>query len=165
MFSKRVRWLWATLTILTLVLSACGGADEPAEEGGLQIPDIEEGKFNVALVMLSTHDDGGWSQKDDMQSDAYATGSVLTRLAQTGHLSPSDDEYQRGVQFLLKSQFEDGSWHVASRSKPFQTYFETGFPHGKDQFISTNATAWAVIALLSTLPETESADDPADLRE
>jgi basic membrane lipoprotein Med (substrate-binding protein (PBP1-ABC) superfamily) len=34
----------------------------PAEEGGLQIPEIEEGKFNVAFVMLSTHDDGGWSQ-------------------------------------------------------------------------------------------------------
>ncbi|MCJ7733455.1 MAG: BMP family ABC transporter substrate-binding protein [Anaerolineales bacterium] len=33
-----------------------------AEEGGLQIPEIEEGKFNVAFVMLSTHDDGGWSQ-------------------------------------------------------------------------------------------------------
>ncbi len=63
MFSKQVRWLWATLMVLTLVLSACGSAEEqPAEEGGLQIPDIEEGKFNVALVMLSTHDDGGWSQ-------------------------------------------------------------------------------------------------------
>ncbi len=32
------------------------------EEGGLQIPEIEEGKFNVAFLMLSTHDDGGWSQ-------------------------------------------------------------------------------------------------------
>jgi len=33
-----------------------------AEAGELQIPDIEEGKFNVALAMLSVHDDGGWSQ-------------------------------------------------------------------------------------------------------
>ena len=63
MFSKQVRWLWVTTMILTLMLSACGSAEEPAaEEGGLQIPDIEEGKFNVALVMLSNHDDGGWSQ-------------------------------------------------------------------------------------------------------
>lgn len=37
-------------------------AEEPADTGGLQIPDIEDGKFNVALVMLSPHDDGGWSQ-------------------------------------------------------------------------------------------------------
>ena len=36
--------------------------EEEVEEGGLQIPDIEEGKFNVAIVMLSNHDDGGWSQ-------------------------------------------------------------------------------------------------------
>jgi basic membrane protein A len=36
--------------------------EEPVAEGGLQIPDAEEGKFNVAVVMLSNHDDGGWSQ-------------------------------------------------------------------------------------------------------
>jgi basic membrane protein A len=36
--------------------------EEPAAVGGLQIPEIEEGKFNVAVVMLSNHDDGGWSQ-------------------------------------------------------------------------------------------------------
>jgi basic membrane protein A len=65
---------------LVLVLSACGPAatQAPAAEvpaateapavteapaaGELQIPDIEEGKFNVALAMLSVHDDGGWSQ-------------------------------------------------------------------------------------------------------
>jgi basic membrane protein A and related proteins len=28
----------------------------------MEIPDIEEGKFNVAIAMLSVHDDGGWSQ-------------------------------------------------------------------------------------------------------
>ena len=37
--------------------------DEPEEEtGGLQIPEIEEGKFNVAMVLIGPHDDGGWSQ-------------------------------------------------------------------------------------------------------
>jgi N-acyl-D-amino-acid deacylase len=39
------------------------------------------------------------------------------------------------VKFLVKAQFADGSWHVRSRSNPFQTYIESGFPHGKDQFI------------------------------
>ena len=34
---------------------AHGGAD-------LQIPDVEEGKFNVAMVLIGPHDDGGWSQ-------------------------------------------------------------------------------------------------------
>jgi basic membrane protein A len=32
-----------------------GGAD-------LQIPDVEQGKFNVAMVLIGPHDDGGWSQ-------------------------------------------------------------------------------------------------------
>ncbi len=36
--------------------------EEAAADGGLQIPDAEEGMFNVAIVMLSNHDDGGWSQ-------------------------------------------------------------------------------------------------------
>ena len=27
-----------------------------------QIPEIEEGKFNVAMVLIGPHDDGGWSQ-------------------------------------------------------------------------------------------------------
>ena len=30
--------------------------------GELQIPDVEEGKFNVAMVLIGPHDDGGWSQ-------------------------------------------------------------------------------------------------------
>ena len=37
-------------------------ATEPPTTGGLQIPDIEEGKFNVAMVLIGPHDDGGWSQ-------------------------------------------------------------------------------------------------------
>lgn len=34
----------------------------PAAEGGFQIPDVQEGKFNVAFVLIGPHDDGGWSQ-------------------------------------------------------------------------------------------------------
>jgi DNA-binding response OmpR family regulator len=33
----------------------------------------------------------------------------------------------------------------------FQPYFESGFPHGPDQFISASATAWAVMALVGAL--------------
>ncbi len=32
------------------------------EVGGFQIPAIQEGKFNVAMVLIGPHDDGGWSQ-------------------------------------------------------------------------------------------------------
>jgi squalene cyclase len=98
--------------------------------------------------------DGGWAQRADMESDAYATGSVLAALCQAGGLAASDPAYRGGLRFLIASQQEDGSWHVVSRSKPFQTYFESGYPHGKDQFISIAAGSWATIALSLALPET-----------
>jgi hypothetical protein len=99
-------------------------------------------------LLEAQRDDGGWAQKGDMDSDAYATGTVLVALLQTGHLKVDDPVYQRGLQFLIRTQKPDGSWHVKSRSKPFQTYFESGFPHGKDQFISITASSWATLALL-----------------
>jgi basic membrane protein A and related proteins len=48
------------LTVLSLILSAC--APQVEEVGGFQIPAVEEGKFNVAMVLIGPHDDGGWSQ-------------------------------------------------------------------------------------------------------
>jgi hypothetical protein len=97
--------------------------------------------------------DGGWSQRDDMESDAYATGSALVALHQAGGLSTDDAAYRHGLSFLISCQHADGSWHIASRSKPFQIYFESGYPHGKDQFISIAAAGWATTALVLALPE------------
>ena len=107
----------------------------------------ELGKSATALAELQ-QDDGGWSQLPGGPTDAYATGSVLTVLRLSGQVSAADALFRRGVAFLLKTQEKDGSWHVVSRSKPFQPYFESGFPHGKDQFISMAATAWATSALV-----------------
>ncbi len=45
--------------------------------------------------------------------------------------------------------------YVKTRAKPFQTHFESGFPHGKDQFISIAASSWATMALVLTLPESQ----------
>lgn len=92
-------------------------------------------------------DDGGWAQTKGMASDAYATGSVLTTLAEIDVEAPKSAQFQKGIAYLLRTQLEDGSWKVKTRSKPFQEYFETGFPHEKDQFISSAATGWAVAAL------------------
>jgi hypothetical protein len=100
-------------------------------------------------------DDGGWAQRDDMKSDAYATGTALAVLHQAAGLATTDPVYQRGVKYLLATQREDGTWYVRSRSKPFQTYFESGFPHGKDQFISLAASSWATMALALALPPVE----------
>ena len=95
--------------------------------------------------------DGGWAQLEGMTSDAYATGTALVFLHRTGALKAADPAYQRGLRWLLQNQLADGSWHVASRSRPFQTYFESGYPHGKDQFISITAACWATTALALAL--------------
>ena len=103
----------------------------------------------VRALRALQRNDGGWSQLPTLQSDAYATGLVLTALAESGGLSTRDAAYRRGTQFLLETQLGDGSWFVRSRAVPIQPYFESGFPHGHDQFISAAATNWATMALLA----------------
>jgi ankyrin repeat protein len=101
----------------------------------------------AAALLVEQGKDGGWSQLASMPSDAYATGQVLVALGQSGAVPPSDPAYRHGVQLLLKTQLADGSWFVPSRSLAVQDYFETGFPHGRSQFISCAATSWATMAL------------------
>jgi basic membrane protein A len=77
--------LWrgiALMLVIVMTVTACTPAATPAPaaqpttapaaaeptkpaaaaEGQYQIPDIEQGKFNVAFVLIGPHDDGGWSQ-------------------------------------------------------------------------------------------------------
>lgn len=101
----------------------------------------------AADLIAGQQDDGGWTQLPQGTGDAYATGQALFALHESGMLDSASDVYRKGVDFLLRTQGSDGSWVVHSRSKPFQPYFETGFPHGKDQFISCAATSWAAMAI------------------
>jgi basic membrane protein A len=74
MVNRRLRFL-STLAAGLLLVSACqgtpGGSAAPSGGAsactagagtGVQIPDVEAGKFNVAMVLIGPHDDGGWSQ-------------------------------------------------------------------------------------------------------
>ncbi|MCA9007378.1 MAG: hypothetical protein KDA70_19055 [Planctomycetaceae bacterium] len=117
------------------------GIDEP----------IQQTSVDQLLKLQNT--DGGWSQLPEMKSDAYATGTVLVALLRSQLIAADQAAIRKGIQYLIDTQQDDGSWHVISHAKPFQTYFETGFPYGKDQFISVTASSWATVALLLTLPE------------
>lgn len=94
--------------------------------------------------------DGGWSQYPSMASDAYATGQALYALRASG-IAATSAEYRKAADYLRRTQLEDGTWYMGSRAMGFQPYVESGFPHGKDQFISAAATSWAAIALAYTL--------------
>ncbi|MDC0935199.1 prenyltransferase/squalene oxidase repeat-containing protein [Pirellulales bacterium] len=122
------------------------------------LPYVDAGEEAVqkatSELIDNQQDDGGWGQAAGMDSDAYATGTVLVALLRAADVPVEHSSVRRGVQYLISSQLDDGSWHVVTRAKPFQTYFESGFPHGKDQFISIAASSWATLALVNTLPET-----------
>jgi len=115
---------------------------------GLDWTGSSRAKVQAAKALLQLQrSDGGWAQNLHLASDPYGTGTALWALHAAGALKPGDAAYRRGVKFLLSTQFGDGSWYVRSRAPKFQPYFESGFPFGDDQWISSAATAWAVMAL------------------
>jgi hypothetical protein len=100
----------------------------------------------VEQLVAKQRSDGGWGQTDNLPSDAYATGEALWALHESG-MPASDSVYCRGVDYLLRTQHEDGTWHVITRAFGFQPYFQSGFPYDHDQWISQAGTALATIAL------------------
>jgi Planctomycete cytochrome C/Ankyrin repeats (many copies)/Prenyltransferase and squalene oxidase repeat len=116
---------------------------------GLAWAEVETDMLKAAAreLLALQRSDGGWSQEPSLESDSYATGEALTALRESGMASAGEPAVRRGVEYLLRTQLQDGSWYVKSRSVPIQAYFESGFPHGADQWISAAGTAWAVRAL------------------
>jgi hypothetical protein len=140
-------WLTATPAataedrVYRLIGLHAAGAD-PAETGRA-----------AAEIGLNQRADGGWGQTAAMPTDAYATASALAALRLAGGVPADDPSFRRGVAYLLRTQLADGSWRVRSHSFRVQPYYESGFPHGRDQFISAAATGWAATALALALPE------------
>ena len=102
-------------------------------------------------VIAAQRADGGWSQHVDYPPDAYASGTSLYALHEAG-MSPTDERYRKGIAFLLKTQYRSGAWLVKTRSYPNQPYFESGFPFGRNQWISAAGTGWASLAIAYSLP-------------
>jgi ankyrin repeat protein len=139
--ARAKRWMEAAVPITT-------------EDRAMRILGLRWAGSNAAIIAKSAaaliateRADGGWAQRDELPSDAYATGQALYALAVGGRGSPTDAACRRGITFLLSTQQADGSWFVRSRSVKFQPYFESGFPYSGDQWISAMATGWAVSGL------------------
>lgn len=101
--------------------------------------------------------DGSWRQNSSaLAGDAYSTGQALVALRRSGVWAADRPAFLKGIAWLVRTQAPDGSWLVKTRlHTPVQIspdYFESGFPYGKDQFISTAGTAWAAMALTEALP-------------
>ena len=115
----------------------------------------KENKIKVVEKIKSMQrDDGGWAQLSSMQSDAYATGQSLYALFESGMMTTDDPVYQKGMNYLIKTQDESGAWIVPTRSYPIQPFFNSDFPpYDENQFISATSSNWAAMALLEALPD------------
>ena len=101
----------------------------------------------AADLLAQQRPDGGWAQLPGIESDAYATGQAMAALHLAGAVSAGHKAFQHGMAFLLRTQLADGSWLVRTRSSPVQAFKESGFPHGRHQWISAAGTSWAAMAL------------------
>jgi len=112
-------------------------------------------------LLAEQRPDGGWSQLPGIETDAYATGQALVALRRSGMVAASDPAFQRGIDYLMRTQLSDGSWLVRSRTFPVQPYKDSGFPHDKNQWISASGTSWAAMALSLSLPSLHNDSDPS----
>jgi ankyrin repeat protein len=128
-----------------------------AEERAMRLMGLawsEAPKDRVATAIKEIRErqegNGGWSQFGRTPPDAYATGMTLYALHLAG-VSTTDPAYRKGIDFLMRTQYPDGAWLVKTHSFPQQRYFESGFPFGHHQWISSAGTSWATLAIAETL--------------
>lgn len=145
--ARAVRWLETATTRTTQDRAFHALALAWANDGA------ESAKSSARALIAMQQPDGGWQQLPGMPADAYATGQALFALLIAGKLPSTDPAVQKGIDYLLRTQAADGTWHVQSRAIWLQPYFESGFPYGRDQFISTAGTAWAAMALAAVAPQ------------
>ena len=162
MKQKRL-WAILTLTLLfSLILVACGGDTAPAEEadpaeaeteaeaapaeesgGGYQIPEIEEGKYNVGFVYVGPHDDGGWTQAHDVGRMYVEENVDDVHTAYVENVAEGADAEQvirslarKGFDVIFTTSFGymDGSEIVADEFPDVDIIHLTGFKSNEENF-------------------------------
>jgi len=128
--------------------------DKAMRLAGLAWADAPQADIDRAAAELfaAQRTDGGWAQLPGLESDAYATGQSVVALQIAGKAAP-----QQSIAYLLRTQLADGTWLVRTRSNPVQPLKDSGFPHGRDQWISAAGTSWAAMALTMSQPVTAGA--------
>jgi ankyrin repeat protein len=149
-FGRAREWLLAT-------------APESIEDGSFRVLGLVWAGASASEIETAAKDllaaqlpGGGWPELRGYPADAYSTGEALFALHQAGFAAASRP-WRQGLHFLLSTQTADGSWRIRTRMvSPAQVsppYFSTGFPYGTDEYISYAGSCWAVMALLSAIPE------------
>ena len=137
-----------------LVATSAERTQERAFKLGLRWSNADPEAIAAATSALGAlqREDGGWSQLSTLPSDAYATGIALFALYEAG-VPVKGRVYQAGLRYLLSTQAADGTWHVRSRSLAFQPYFESGYPYGRDQWISAAGASYAALAIAAAVEQ------------
>ena len=147
------------MKLMGLTWSAGSGEDLPQRSRSVaptqEKPSLGGREEVLRQIRAAQRDNGGWAQRDDMQPDPYATGLTLYALHVAG-IPATDSAYVKGVRYLMRNQYQDGSWFVRTRAFPTQPYFETGYPFGNNQFLSAAAASWSAAAIAFTLPTPQS---------
>jgi ankyrin repeat protein len=143
---EALRWLEGQKAVTTdeLAMKLLG-----LKWGGASASAIAQAAAGLAKAQLA---DGSWGGNPRLAGDAFSTGFALFALNEGAGWKAQDQRMEAGAKWLRATQKEDGTWYVKSRAPKFQPYFESGFPYGHDQWISSAATAWAVAGLSSAAP-------------
>ncbi len=135
---KKLYIVVALLSMVAMVMSACApaattpaAATAPAQPAatvpaqpaataaptaaGFQIPDIQAGKFNVALVLVGFHADGGWSQAHTEAGQWLATQDPTINVQYVELINPGPDAEtvmrslaRKGFDLIIGTTFEYG---------------------------------------------------------
>jgi basic membrane protein A and related proteins len=137
---------WSRLARLTaagaIVVGALGASMAPAAVAqspsastctagagaSVQIPDIEPGKFNVAMVLIGPHDDGGWSQAHYEGLLYLCEHLANTHVAYVENIPEGADSEQ-----VFRSLARKGFDLVIGTSFGFMDYMETVAAEYPDQ--------------------------------
>ena len=133
---RRNNWKLVLIVVTIVMLgTACGPKPTPASSteaptsapteaptaapteapAGFTIPDIEQGKFNVAVVLIGFHADGGWSQAHLSGAEWMMTQDPTIAVKYVELINPGPDAEsvmrslaRKGFDMILGTTFEYG---------------------------------------------------------